>query len=219
MPSEKFVAWAAAIGITDFKSIDINTIKQNLRKAQKEVREVEQKANSLREDHLRELLTEAELNGGEKEVQRRLKILIRAQKQKHHFQRLKSILKPKSAGGLTYILVPENFNTENYPYDPSDVMSWEVIHDQTAIQHFIQKRNMTHFGQAHGSPFTVPPLNSINWQSNSIPAREMLTGSIPIEFLEGNPQTERVLKYIANQKQLPEIDTYITKEQVSQGFR
>lgn len=219
MPSEKFLAWAATLGISDFKSIDTNTVKKNLRKAQKEVRAIEQKANALREEHLRNLLTEAELNCSETDVQKRLKILIRAQRQRHHFQRLKSIFKPKSAGGLTYILVPENFDPIAYPYDPNDVEAWEALHDQSAVQNYIQKRNITHFGQAHGSPFTVSPLNSINWQADSIQAREMIAGSIPIDFLEGNQQIERVLKYIANRAQLPEIDTHITKEQVCKGFR
>jgi hypothetical protein len=79
--------------------------------------------------------------------------------------------------------------------------------------------NLTHFGQAHGSPFTIPPLNSINWQANNIPAQELINGSIPVSFLDGNPQTKQVLRYIANRKKLPEIDTHITKDQVSKGFR
>jgi hypothetical protein len=219
MPSDKFLTWAESIGIMDFKSLDITTVKQQLRLAQKSVREVELKAESLREEHLRQLLTEAEINGGESAVKRRLGILIRAQKQRQYFRRLKSIFKPQASGGLTYILVPENFDPTNYPYDPSDISSWESVHDQEAVQNFIQKRNITHFGQAHGSPFTIPPLNSIEWSANNIPAKELINGSIPVSFLEGNPQTEQVLRYIANRKKLPEIDTHITREQVSKGFR
>jgi hypothetical protein len=120
---------------------------------------------------------------------------------------------------LTYILVPENFDPTTYPYDPSNITSWEAVHDQEAVQNLIQKRNLTHFGQAHGSPFTIPPLNSINWQANNIPAQELIKGSILVSFLDGNPQTEQVLRYIANRKKLPEIDTHITKDQVSKGFR
>jgi hypothetical protein len=81
MPSDKYIIWAKSIGIMDFTSLDIKTVKQQLRQAQKDVREVELKADALREEHLRQLLTEAELNGEESAVQQRLGILIRAQKQ------------------------------------------------------------------------------------------------------------------------------------------
>jgi hypothetical protein len=218
-PSEKFLQWAESLGINDYKMLDMATVKQNLRKSQKDLKEIEKQAESLREEHLRNMLVEAELNGDEKNIQRRLKILLRAQAQQQHFKRLKSIFKPNKTGGLTYILVPEKFDSTNYPYDPNEITSWDAVHDQEAVQEFIQKRNITHFGQAQGSPFTVPPLNSINWQANNIPAKELLKGAIPISFVNNNPQLERVLRYIANRKNLPIIDTYISTEQVSKGFR
>jgi plasmid stabilization system protein ParE len=76
-PSEDFLRWAATMGVEDFNGLELHTIKQQLRQAQRELREIEQKADSLREEHLRGLLTEAELNGDEKIVQRRLQILLR----------------------------------------------------------------------------------------------------------------------------------------------
>jgi hypothetical protein len=47
---------------------------------------------------------------------------------------LKSIFKPQASGGLTYILVPENFDPTTYPYDPANITSWEAVHDQEAAQ-------------------------------------------------------------------------------------
>jgi hypothetical protein len=70
-----------------------------------------------------------------------------------------------------------------------------------------------------GTPFTIPPLDKINWQANSIEAREILNGSIPTTFLSDNPYVNKVLKYMADRPNLPEIDTYIMKEQVAQGFK
>jgi hypothetical protein len=190
-----------------------------LREAQHELRKIESKANELRENHLRELLSEAELNGEEVKVKRRLQILMRTHEQKQHFQRLKQILKPKEADGLSYILVPENFKIEQYPYDPSSIQAWEPVHDQDDIQSFIQKRNILHFGQAKGTPFTEKPLSSINWQANSTEAKDILNGAIPLSFLNGNPYVEQILRYMAKRKNLPEIDTYITPDHVSKGFR
>jgi hypothetical protein len=165
------------------------------------------------------MLTEAELNGDDRKVERRLKILIRAHERKQHFNRLKSIFKPREARGLSYILVPENFEIKQFPYDPSTVQNWEAIHDHNLIQQYIQQRNLIHFGQAHGTPFTIPPLQELNWQATSKAAQEILQGAIPLEFMVDNPNVKKILQYMANRKNLPPIETYITKEQISQGFR
>jgi hypothetical protein len=218
-PPSKFIQWAQSLGIQDFHQMDITIVKQQLRQAQTELREIEKRAATLREEHLRDLLTEAELNGDEKQVQRRLQIILRAHEQRQHFRRLKSIFKPSENGGLTYVLVPENFAVEEYPYDPNTVDSWEAIHDQNLVQQYIQRRNIIHFGQAKGTPFTEPPISDINWQANSIPANEILNGVIPMSFISENPYVEKILKYMANRANLPEIDTHITPEQVCRGLR
>jgi hypothetical protein len=93
-PSDKFIDLALSLGITDFKQLDINAVKKQLRQAQKDLREIEKKAATLREEHLRDLLIEAELNGDERFVQRRLQILLRAHEQRKQFSRLKTIFKP-----------------------------------------------------------------------------------------------------------------------------
>jgi hypothetical protein len=115
--------------------------------------------------------------------------------------------------------VPEQFSPEDFPYDPDTIHSWELIHDPEKLQNFIQQRNITHFGQAHGTPFTTPPLDKISWQANSKEAREILNGSIPVSFLTNNPHVYKVIKYMADRPNLPEIDTYITKDQVANGFK
>jgi hypothetical protein len=218
-PDNRFLNWAKTMGIHDFKGLDVATIKNNLRKSQKELREIEKQASTLREAHLRELLTEAKLNGDESKVQKRIKILIRAHTQRQHFQRLKNIFKPQETGGLSYILVPPNFSIDQYPYDPAQVTEWEPIHGHEELQKFIQLRNIQHFGQADGTPFTVPPLNHLTWQADSITAKEIMEGSVPLSFITDNPYTSKVLEYIAKRGTLPEINTYITPEQISRGFR
>jgi hypothetical protein len=142
--------------------MDINELKHSLRQAQKELRIVKQQTDELRQQHLRDLLTETELRGDEKQIERRLQILLRSHERKQHFSKLKAILKPKEAGGLSYILVPENFDIDEYSYDPDTVEKWEAVHDHDAVQTYIQKRNLQHFGQAQGTLFTTEPLKDIN---------------------------------------------------------
>jgi hypothetical protein len=111
-PSEDYLKWAESKGIQDFKGLDITTVKTNLRKAQKAVREVTKQAAKLREIHLQSMLTEAEIND-ENQQERRLKILLRAHKQQQIFKRLRNMFKPSASGGLSYILVPTNFKRTN----------------------------------------------------------------------------------------------------------
>jgi hypothetical protein len=85
-PTDEYITWAESMGIANFKSLELPTIKSELRRAQKELRETEREASELQTQHLKDLLTQAELNGGEQKVKKRLKILIRAHCQKQHFQ-------------------------------------------------------------------------------------------------------------------------------------
>jgi hypothetical protein len=68
-PNKEFLNWAESLGIPDIKGMDITTIKRNYREAQKELRAVEKQAESLRETHLKSMLTAAELSGEEKKIQ------------------------------------------------------------------------------------------------------------------------------------------------------
>jgi hypothetical protein len=122
-------------------------------------------------------------------------------------------------GGLSYILVPKDFQDDQYPYNQDSVDEWEPIHDAESMQNLLQKRNIIHFGQAQGTPFTIPPLDKLNWQATSIEAEELLAGSIPTQFVSDNQYTMRILEHIAKQKSIPLIDTYISTDQMSRGFR
>jgi hypothetical protein len=218
-PNEEFIKWAESLGVEDVKGLDIATIKAQLRQAQRQLREVECEANELRMQHLKDMLTRAELEGDEQKVKKRIKILIRAQRQKQYFQRLKKIFKPQNSGGLSYILVPKNFKIEEYPYDTSMVNEWEPVHDHDEMQKLIQLRNIKHFGQAQNTPFTLPPLNQLKWQASTMEAKEIIEGSIPASFVVENPFTNRVINYIAQRQSLPEIDTFISPEQHCRGLR
>jgi hypothetical protein len=161
-PSDEYMIWAESMGIRDFKALTFSDVSRELRAAQKHLRDISKKAESLREEHLRQMIEQAEENLTNATYQKRLRKIKQAHERQRHFKRLRSIIKPTQKGGLSYILVPKDFDSTNYPYDPEQVDEWEPVHEQNELQQFIQKRNITHFGQAHGTPFTVAPLNKIN---------------------------------------------------------
>jgi hypothetical protein len=143
-----------------------------------------------------------------------------AQERQQNFRRLRSIIKPTQSGGLSYIIVPKDFSPDQYPYDPDNVREWEQVHDANNLQEYIQQRNITHFGQAHGTPFTISPLaEQINWSATNKAAEELIHGMVPLELLSDNIYTNKVLEYIAKRDQLLTINTYMTREQVSTGLK
>jgi hypothetical protein len=94
-----------------------------------------------------------------------------------------------------------------------------MIHDQQCLKEFLLKRNTVHFNQAHGTPFTIDPLNKLDWNASSTEAETLLNGQVPVEFNKIDPFAMKILEHIANREQLPEIDTYMSPEDVAQGFR
>jgi hypothetical protein len=69
-------------------------------------------------------------------------VILRAHVQKQHFDGLKHIFKPTTSGGLSYILVPNNFTADKYPYNPAKTEEWEIIHEHDDLQQYIQIRNI-----------------------------------------------------------------------------
>jgi hypothetical protein len=218
-PSTEYLTWAKSLGIEDFQALSLQTIKQKLRESQRDLRELKKQADKLREEHLRDLISSAEENEEDANYQLRLQAIKRAHERRTQYRKIRQILKPQQAGGLSYILVPKDFSPEQYPYNPDMVTDWEPIHDPEMLQDLIQQRNILHFGQAHGTPFTMEPLNKIDWAGQSPEACEVLQGSIPLEFLSENHNVNKIISYIANREQLEEIDTHMTPQQISQGFK
>jgi hypothetical protein len=173
-PHHKITAWAETKGITDIGSLHITQINAQLRAAQKHLREILLETNQLRENHLRELLAITRNHGDDKQHEKRLQILIRAHKKQHSYRKIQAVLKPRQRSGLSHILVPEDANPNTYPYDPEKVTAWKMIYDHRQLQEYLLKRNANHFGQAHGTPFTIPPLTGIDWMATSEQASELL---------------------------------------------
>lgn len=67
--------------------------------------------------------------------------------------------------------------------NPKEANSWRTITDPPAIEYYLLLRNRFHFGQAHGSPFTVGSLqHDISWAADSPQSEMILEGTyIPQE--------------------------------------
>jgi hypothetical protein len=207
------------LDILNIQAIPENKIKTELRLAQKNLRDVKKAAKELREQHLRDLISETMETGDDKVHERRLQILLRAHTKQRSYRRIQQVLNPSSRGGLSYVVAPANSTPQDYPYDPESITSWEMIHDQQKLLDFLLQRNMVHFNQAHGTPFTMEPLNKLDWNASSSESQTLLQGQIPPEITSSNRFVMEILRSIAEKTQLPEIDTYLSPDDVARGFR
>jgi hypothetical protein len=94
-----------------------------------------------------------------------------------------------------------------------------MIHEPEELKKLLMLGNITHFGQAHGTPFTVPPLNQINWSASDSLSTQLINGQLPSELLSGNTYVDNVIQAMATMENLPEIDTYISNDDVARGFK
>jgi hypothetical protein len=218
-PSERIKCWARSFEVEDIAALSTSEINSNLRKAQRKLQEIKSKAAELRENYLAELLAISQEDRDDKQHAKRLQILIRAHRRQFAYKKLQFILKQNIRGGLSSVLVPEGSEPNEYPYEVEKVKSWTPVYDHKRLQDFIQQRNINHFGQAHGTPFTIPPLNALDWGAQGHHADQILAGKIPEDLDSEDQYVKAILKYIATREQLPEIDTYQSPEEISRGYR
>jgi len=122
------------------------SINKNIRKAWQELRTIQQRAAAAREEFLDSLLTTAK-QMKDKSRQWAIFQLRQAELNRRCFAAVKSILKPRSPGRLTHLLIP-NENDSN---------TWKTIDDPKDIEQNLLSFCQSHFATAHGSPFTIPP--------------------------------------------------------------
>ena len=62
---------------------------------------------------------------------------------------------------------------------------WETISAPKEIETILHQRNRLHFGQAQGSPFTVPPLSvDIGYTAEGYAADLILSGRYPTDAID-----------------------------------
>ena len=185
-------------------------ISTKLREANNNVRKVSKEASSNREKFLMEQIDACHQVNQVKKA-KILENLLRAKHTSIVFKQLRKMIKGSASGALSYILIPKPFT--GFQYDPNTVNEWEAIYDQQRIQELIIGRNIIHFGQAQGTPFTEEPLASL------IPPGIKLH-DIDIETIN-NSGISQAAKDIASKLRPCEnnIEAKTTLEELKSGYR
>ena len=118
---------------------------------------------------------------------------------------------------------PDHEDIHNAPSVP-DAASWPKHPDQwrtvdtpLAIQKYIQYRNQKHFGQGHGTPFTVSPLREyFYWQASTKEAELVLNGDFDSSDLSHLQQC--LLNHCKKTSNTPDLPMEITETEFKKRF-
>ncbi len=140
----------------------------------------------------------------DKELATIIKRIKRAEALKQLFQKIRSLRPNESRQGITRIEIPRHPSE-----DPKSCTDWQTIDVPTEIVSHLQYRNRAHFGQAHGTPFTVLPLsNDLLFEGDGEAADQILIGSHDYPELDSNVWL--LLDHLKITAEVASLDTYPT---------
>jgi hypothetical protein len=90
----------------------------------------------------------------DKESAAQLRRIQKAEDLKELYTMMNRMRNDRERTGVTRIKI-----SKHPTMNPKSRMEWIHVDVPTEVLMHLQKRNQAHFGQAHGSPFTIPPLS------------------------------------------------------------
>jgi len=189
--------------------INHGSINRNIRVARQELRTIQRQAAAVRAEFLDSLLTTAK-QMKDKSRQRLIYQLRQAKLNRRCFAAVKSILKPRSPGGLTHLLLP----------DANDSTKWNTIDDALDVEKNLLSYCQSHFATAHGSPFTVPPLSDLLQTHSDTPfATALINGTANINELPLDNATKAFLRHQRRPPHFSAKPQPLNFEKLTEGFK
>ena len=78
---------------------------------------------------------------------------MKAEEKRLMFQRFARYIRPRNDNTMNYLEIPENDADPKHPDT-----TWSRVNDIDQMNSLLTKQNKSHFAQAQGTLFTVPPL-------------------------------------------------------------
>ena len=131
----------------------------------------------------------------------RLRHLQKAEDIKQLFRKLKMLRTPEQRHRVTRVEIPLHPGD-----DPKECHEWRQIDVPTEVLHQLQLRNRAHFGQAHGSPFTVAPLvDQLGFCGDGLSSEDILTGEYDTTGLDDN--VAMLIKHLQQTAEMAALDS------------
>ena len=149
-------------------------------------------------------MLEASAKDSDKKTATRLRRLKKAEDIKNLFDKLRHVRTNTKRQGVTRIEIP--LHPED---DPKQCSEWRQVEVPTEVLRLLQERNRMHFGQAHGTPFTVSPLQEdLGFCGDGPAAAEILAGKYHNDELDKNVKI--LLSHMAHVREMAESPEYPT---------
>lgn len=148
-------------------------------------------------------------------IQKILRSIKKVEQSAKTFQTLKSLRHHnQSKQNLDRLEIPASWPPPHSPMspeipleDPKTCCQWKTITDPQEVEYYIMLRNRIHFGQAQGTPFTIPPLQTyLDWNASTREAENTLNGSFTLT-INSTPMTTEILQAcvaVAPKNSIPE---------------
>ncbi|KAI2512752.1 hypothetical protein MHU86_1540 [Fragilaria crotonensis] len=195
-------------------SMTLQECTAQLRQAKADVRQIVKESYSRRDAERTQKIKDLETSAlaSDHTSAKRLRRLRKAEDVKELFSKLRKLRNPGTRQGITRIEIPDIPGA-----DPKTCIHWRQIDVPTEVLQHLQQRNRDHFGQAHGTPFTVPPLSGdLGFCGDGHASASILDGTYDCSQLESNVRLlVQHLKQTAEMAALQTHPTISTDEYIS----
>jgi hypothetical protein len=174
-----------------------------LKEAVTAVKEVLIHARDVRKAHLIER-AEAAAADGKPLVKKAILAIVKAEKKKKVFEKLRRLLGKTNNGGLTHII------------DSKD----ELVLDPAEMFALLLERNKGHFSQADGTPFTQPPMTDLFGKYGTNAASKLLLdGGLDLENMSLSDALRTILQKLKRLTPEGSISYHVTATEVEAVYR
>jgi phosphopantetheine adenylyltransferase len=181
-------------GVTIECPPDIKTTQKQLSKIQKEIKTIIQNSKDKRVEYNK---TIASINAitGKTTKEKALEAIVNAEKMSKVWNKIGHVDKKYESGSIASLQIPVTRPSSDcnknqiWSLDyPKEVHHWRTVETPREIAFYLILRNKLHFGQAIGTPFTIPLLEEeLDWAANSRYSEMVLDGTYSnseLSFLE-----------------------------------
>jgi hypothetical protein len=181
-----------------------------LRKAIKNHNILVKEHRKHREDHLVQKvkdLNERKDTKGVLEVED----LMKRERKKHDFARIRQVLRQRKSNGITTIEVPSS----------TEVGKWDLLTFPKAIETSLLDRGVNHFGQAKNTPFASPQLvNILGYKGTNKTSTQLIRQQQKTQELQEQPEyVQHIINKLSDGNNLQQIDSDISYDEFVSGIR
>jgi len=207
----------------------LGEVKTMIASTKKEIKQFEKEAFTKRQEFLREradLLAET----GETKAEKVLRSIMSVETQIEMWNEVNKTKDFQLKGAYNRLSIPHDWpsadNTNlNLLTDPKERAKqckslkckpecehWRTVDTPLEIQKYLLQRNKKHYGQAHGTPFTIPPLSvHFDWQGNSAEVELTLEGAYDND--EISDVSKLLLEHSNKSAEWEELPSSVTREE------